>query len=331
MALNKLAIASVSLSLYAGHLLDEKIRTAAQHGYSGIEIVYSDLETYSKSQNIPIHTAAQKINQICNKNNVKTLSLAPFENFEGANSPLETRLQLAKHWLEIARLLKAPYLQVPSIFTNDCSRDAKVITTEMQALADLASATKPTVSIAYEALSWGTNHSTWESALDLVNSVNRPNFGLCMDTFHEATKIWGDPSSPSGKQMYAEERLRDSLRRFVRDCPLEKLFYVQLSDGERFDPPYSVMHPWAVLGEAKEFTWSRHARPFPFESEFGGYLPVGEIARAWIVEMGFKGWVSMEVFDRRLRDGSVSVEAAARRGVESWRKVQAEMEEKPRL
>ncbi|KAJ6057809.1 hypothetical protein N7460_001083 [Penicillium canescens] len=185
----------------------------------------------------------------------------------------------------------------------------------MRALADLASATKPTVSIAYEALSWGTNHSTWESALDLVNSVNRPNFGLCMDTFHEATKIWGDPSSPSGKQMYAEERLRDSLRRFVRDCPLEKLFYVQLSDGERFDPPYSVTHPWAVPGEAKEFTWSRHARPFPFESEFGGYLPIGEIARAWIVEMGFKGWVSMEVFDRRLRDGSVSVETAARRGL----------------
>jgi sugar phosphate isomerase/epimerase len=60
-------------------------------------------------------------------------------------------------------------------------------------------------------------------------------------------------------------------------------------------------------------------------------LPIGEIARAWIVEMGFKGWVSMEVFDRRLRDGSVSVETAARRGIESWRKVQAEMEEKSRL
>ncbi|KAJ5757079.1 uncharacterized protein N7511_007261 [Penicillium nucicola] len=328
---NKLAIASVSLSLYPGHLLDEKIRTAAQHGYSGLEIVYSDLETYSKSQNIPIHTAAQRIHQICNENNIQALSLAPFENFEGANSPLETRLQRAKHWLEIARLLKAPYLQVPSIFTTDCSRDAAVLIHELQALSDLASATEPKVSIAYEALSWGTNHSTWEAALALVNSVQRPNFGLCMDTFHEATKIWGDSASPSGMQMNADERLRDSLRRFVRDCPRDKLFYVQLSDGERFDPPYSAEHPWALSGEAKEFTWSKHARPFPLEKELGGYLPVVEIARAWIVEMGFEGWVSMEVFDRRLRDGSVSVGSAAQRGIESWRKVQAAMEGKPRL
>jgi sugar phosphate isomerase/epimerase len=331
MAPNKLAIASVSLSLYPGHLLDEKIRTAAQYGYSGIEIVYSDLETYAKSQHMLVRTAAQKIHEVCNENNIQALSLAPFENFEGAKSPLESRLQLAKQWLNIARLLRAPYLQVPSTFMTDCSRDAAVITNELQALADLASADQPTISIAYEALSWGTNHSTWESALDLVKSVNRPNFGLCMDTFHEATKIWGDPSSPSGKQMHADERLRDSLARFVRDCPREKLFYVQLSDGERLDPPYSVAHPWALPGEAKEFTWSKHARPFPFEREFGGYLPIGEIARAWIVEMGFHGWVSMEIFDRRLRDGKVSVETAARRGVESWKKVQVAMEEKSKF
>ncbi|KAJ5312941.1 hypothetical protein PENANT_c018G10329 [Penicillium antarcticum] len=137
MAPNKLAIASVSLSLYPGHLLDEKIRTAAQHGYSGIEIVYSDLETCGKSQNISVNTAADKIHQICNKSNIQALSLAPFENFEGANSPLEARLLLAKHWLDIARILKAPYLQISSIFTDDCSRDAAVLTREMQALSDL--------------------------------------------------------------------------------------------------------------------------------------------------------------------------------------------------
>lgn len=131
--------------------------------------------------------------------------------------------------------------------------------------------------------------------------------------------------------MDAETKLRDSLRRFVRDCPREKIFYVQLSDAERFETPYSLAHPWALSGEAKEFTWSKHARPFPLEVEFGAYLPVVEIARAWIVEVGFEGWVSMEVFDRRMRDGKVSPETAARRAVESWRKVQVEMEGKSRL
>jgi sugar phosphate isomerase/epimerase len=56
-----------------------------------------------------------------------------------------------------------------------------------------------------------------------------------------------------------------------------------------------------------------------------------EIARAWIVEVGFEGWVSMEVFDRNMRDGRVSPETAARRGVEAWRKVQIEMESKSRI
>lgn len=44
---NKLAISSLSLSQHPDHSLDDKIRIAAQHGYAGIEVVYSDLETYS--------------------------------------------------------------------------------------------------------------------------------------------------------------------------------------------------------------------------------------------------------------------------------------------
>ncbi|KAJ5927493.1 hypothetical protein N7516_009266 [Penicillium verrucosum] len=319
MAPNKLAIASISLSQYPGHILDDKIRAAAQAGIAGIEIVYNDLLTYSQTANIPIHTAAQRIHTLCQETNIQVLSLAPFENYEGSTTPLKERLSLAAHWLEIARLLHAPYLQVPSIFTADCSRDEKTIISDLQQLSDLASSIKPVVSIAYEPLSWGTNISTWESALSTVERVDRPNFGLCLDTFHEGTR------------MDAEMKLRDSLRRFVRDCPREKIFYVQLSDAERFETPYSLAHPWALAGEAKEFTWSKHARPFPLEVEFGAYLPVVEIARAWIVEVGFEGWVSMEVFDRRMRDGRVSPETAARRAVESWRKVQVEMEGKPRL
>lgn len=325
MAPNNLAISSISISQYPDHTLDNKIRAAAQAGIAGIEIVYSDLETYSKRQNLTLLAAAEKIHHLCLESNLTILALAPFENYEGATSPLEDRLNLAKHWLEVAHTLNATYLQVPSIFTPDCSRDEKTIISELQQLADLCAT--QSISIAYEPLSWGTNCSTWESALDIVTRVDRANFGLCLDTFHEGTRVWGDNASATGVQMDAEAKLRESLRRFVRDCPREKIFYVQLSDAERFDPPYSAVHPWALPGEAKEFTWSKHARPFPLETEFGGYLPVGRIARAWIVEIGFEGWVSMEVFDRRMRDGSISPGMAARRGVESWKKVQVEMED----
>ncbi|KAJ5189819.1 hypothetical protein N7491_008138 [Penicillium cf. griseofulvum] len=330
LAPKKVAISSISLSQYPGHTLDHKVRAASQAGITGIEIVYNDLLTYSKNQNISIQTGAQQIYTLCLETNLQVLSLAPFENYEGSTTPVEERLVLAQHWLELARLLHAPYLQVPSIYTPDCTRDEKTIIADLQQLADRASC-KPIISIAYEPLSWGTNCSTWESALSIVPRVDRPNFGLCLDTFHEGTRLWGDNASPAGMQMDAETKLRESLRRFVRDCPLEKIFYVQLSDAERFEISYSLAHPWALPGEAKEFTWSKHARPFPLEVEFGAYLPVVQIARAWIVEVGFEGWVSMEVFDRRMKDGRVSPETAARRAVESWRKVQAEMECKSRL
>jgi sugar phosphate isomerase/epimerase len=87
---NKLAIPSISISQYPGHLLDKKIRAAASCGFAGIEIVYNDLEMYGKSQNIPIHTAAQKIHTLCQTLDFKVLTLAPFENYEGASTLLDS-------------------------------------------------------------------------------------------------------------------------------------------------------------------------------------------------------------------------------------------------
>ena len=322
---NKLAIATVSLSQHPAHSLDKKVRVAAQHGYAGVEVVYSDLDAYSRAQGTSMLEGAAKIRSICDEIQLEILSLAPFENYEGDPSPLEDRLKRANHWLDIARTLGAPCLQIPSHYGQDCDGDFKVIISDLQRLADLGRSEQPSVSIAYEALSWGTHVSTLQSCFRVVEAVRRPNFGLCLDTFHVVTKVWGDPFSRSGMYENADRELHDTLRRFADECPLEKIFYVQLSDGERFDPPFSKNHPWYLEGEAPQFTWSKHARPFPLEKELGGYMPVCEIARAWIGEMGFTGWVSLEAFDRRMRDENILPEMAAARGIESWRKVQADI------
>ncbi|RJE18901.1 Xylose isomerase-like TIM barrel [Aspergillus sclerotialis] len=325
MVSNKLAIGSLSLGQHPSHSLDLKISTAAQYGYEGIEVVFSDLEAYSKSQKLTMLDGAERIKEICDQAGIKAISLAAFENFEGYNSALKERLQVANQWIEIARRLQAPYLQVPSQYSKDSTSDQKVIISELQRLADLASSKQPVVSIAYEALSWGVNCSTWESSLEVVEAVNRPNFGLCLDTFHVVTKLWADPFAKSGMYPNADKDLHDTLEHFVKECPLGRIFYVQLSDGERFDPPFSKSHPWYLEGEAPQFTWSKYARPFPYETDLGGYMPVSEIARAWIVEKGFKGWVSLETFDRRMRDKDFKVETAAKRGLESWRKVKGKI------
>ncbi|PLB45004.1 4-hydroxyphenylpyruvate dioxygenase [Aspergillus steynii IBT 23096] len=320
---NKQALGSLSLGQHPSHSLDHKIQLTSKYGFTGIEVVFSDLQTYSDKHNISILDGAARIKQLCDANNVEVLALAPFENFEGARSPLSTRLATAKHWLAIARILKAPYVQVPSQFNPDAITDENVIVHELQQLADLGSAETPVVAIAYEYLSWGTYCSTWDTALRLVQLVNRPNFGLCLDTFHELTKLWGSPFETSGKYPSADQDLRDSLQRFKATVPLEKIFYVQLSDGERFDPPFSASHPWYVEGEAPEFTWSKHGRPFPLETSLGGYMPVPEVVKTWVLKTGFQGWISMEVFDRQMRSREFEPETAAIRARESWRKVQA--------
>lgn len=322
---HKLAISTISLGQHPSHTLDRKILAAAQAGYSGVELVFSDLEAYAQSNKFSIFDGAKNIKQLCFKHKVDILALAPFENYEGDRSPLKNRLEKAALWIQVARIIGAPYLQVPSQFKPDAVGDESIVVSELQQLADIGSAESPVVSIAYEALSWGTYYSTWESTVPLAEKVNRSNFGLCLDTFHIDTKLWADPFTPSGKFPDADKALQDTLDRFIKDCPLEKVFYVQLSDGEKFDPPFSKEHPWYLEGEAHQFTWSKHGRPFPGETNLGGYMPVNEIVRAWIIEKGYTGWVSMETFDRRMRDANSKPELAAIRGVESWKRIQKEL------
>lgn len=322
---NKLAISTISLGQHPSHALDHKIKAAAQAGFAGIEVVFSDLEAFSQSQKLPLTDGAKRIKTLCDAVRLEILALAPFENYEGDNSYLRDRLQKAARWIEIARVLHASYLQVPSQFKTDAIGNEDVITSELQQLADLGSSKRPLVSIAYEPLSWGTYYNTWQDSLQLVRAVNRPNFGLCLDTFHIVTKLWADPFAISGKFPNADQKLRQTLDHLVQQCPLDKIFYVQLSDGEKFDPPFSKTHPWYLDGEAPQFTWSKHARPFPLETHLGGYMPVSECVKAWMVEKGFKGWVSLETFDRRMREKDTRPEDAAARGIRSWRNVQLEL------
>ncbi|KAI5242629.1 xylose isomerase-like protein [Aureobasidium subglaciale] len=318
---NKLAIATPSLGLHESHSLDRKIRAASEQGFAGIEIVFGELEKHSRNHCITIDAAARAVRQMCDIHSLEVISLCPFEDFEGSRTSLEARLAKASLWLDIARILGATFIQVPSQFDIRASRAEDVIVRELQQLADLASFGSPVVKIAYEPMSWGICYPTWETALRLANLVDRPNFGICLDTFHIGTRLWGSPLVASGKYLNADAHLADSLRRFVAEFPLEKLFFVQLSDAELLDPPLSTSHPWYVEGEAAEFTWSKHARPFPLENDMGGYLPVAEILKAWVADKGFTGWISFESFDRRMADESYDPKVAAVRARQSWQKI----------
>lgn len=109
-----------------------------------------------------------------------------------------------------------------------------------------------------------------------------------------------------------------------------KIFYIQLSDAARMDPPLSPTHPFYDESMPWHMQWSRNARLFPCEPELGGYLPIGQIVQMWLEEMGWRGWVSMELFNRSMGDkdgeevGGLSGDHAER-GVRSWKTLRKEL------
>lgn len=321
MVCNRLAIASVSLGQHKSHTLPAKIAAAAAAGIQGLEVTWPDLEEYARSSKLEMLDAASQICSICMRQGLQVVSLASFQNFEGQQTSLEGRLCKARQWLKVASRLGAIHLQIPSNYDGSASGDHEVIISDLRHLSDLAADYDPVIKIAYENLAWGTHNYLWQHALEVVQAVNRSNFGLCLDSFHLCVSLWADPFRADGRQPDGPSKLRQSLLTLSRELPLDRLFYLQLSDGELLIPPYSESHPWFDATLAPGHVWSNEARPFPLESEFGGYMPVREVAEAFLVELGFSGWVSLETFDRRMREEDQGPRPSALRADESWRKL----------
>ena len=193
---------------------------------------------------------------------------------------------------------------------------------EFRALAALGLQSGPVISFAYEAIAWGKYVALWEDSLEIVTLVDRANFGLCLDTYHVFARLWVDPRAKSGMLPGGDAAIRATLERFLSDCPIDKLFYVQLSDAEKLDPPLLPGHPAYDDEMDPTAPWCQYGRLFPLEAEFGGLFPMVEITRAWLIDSGWVGWVSMEVFHRDMSNESIGPEVLAERGATSWRRLQ---------
>jgi sugar phosphate isomerase/epimerase len=137
---------------------------------------------------------------------------------------------------------------------------------------------------------------TWKAAWDIVKAVDRPNIGLCLDTFQIAGSEFGDPTTPHGLisnqgfQHKLEMNFKSTLVTLAREVPPEKIYALQISDA--YKPP-APMEEEVINGVSPRARWSKAYRPYPFH---GGYLPVVQVAKA-VLSTGFRGWFSTEVFD----------------------------------
>ncbi|KAK3346859.1 xylose isomerase-like protein [Lasiosphaeria hispida] len=340
----KLAITSISLGrCYAGHSLVDRLDVARSCGYQGIELVYEDLVDVARqlccekspSPADPPSGAAQMaaarvISDMCRERGIEIVCLQPFSQYDGLldRGEHESRLQQLRLWIKLAHVLKTGVIQIPANFlpTNQVTKDPDLIVADLQEVADAGLSADPPINFAYESLCWSTRIDTWERCWEVVQRVGRPNFGICLDTFNIAGRIYADPTIPAGVTANADEAVRRSIQRLVEQVDVSKVFYVQVTDGERLRAPLVSGHPYYDPEQPPRMSWSRNCRLFYGEEDRGAYLPVKEIAQALFHGIGFKGWVSLELFNRRMNDKGASVPVElARRGALSWAKLVEDM------
>lgn len=246
-------IATVCLS----GTLKEKMQACAIAGFDGIEIFEQDLVTSPLSPEDVRKMAADL---------GLTLDLyQPFRDFDGVTDDLlaaNLRRADAKFRL-MSRLGMDTILVCSNVATATIDDDGL----RAKQLADLAGlAGNHGVKVAYEALAWGKHVNDYEHAHRLVEMVDHPSLGTCLDSFHILSRDWD--TAP------------------IEDFNPDKIFFVQVADAPKLSMD--------VL------SWSRHYRVFPGEGQFELAKFMGHVVRA-----GYTGPVSLEVFNDVFRQSDV--------------------------
>ncbi|KAJ6084128.1 hypothetical protein N7486_010928, partial [Penicillium sp. IBT 16267x] len=243
------------------------------------------------------------------------IALNPFRDEDGLKSAQEVdaRLEEAELWCQLCQIMRVPIFQNYVRPGCDSCQYAKT----------WSSSPKVHLRVGYEAPAWGIPKNTWQHIQEVIDLVNLPNVGHCLDTFHIASREAGDPfntASPIRKDGY--NRLQKSLEELKGTVDPRNIVCLHLSDAIVADPEQKG-YPVKELKQPPFMTQSRNCRIFPCEAHLGGTLPAIEVAKA-IFDVGYNGWVSMEVFHTEMFDTRASVpDDWARRGMESWRHVVA--------
>ncbi|EFQ31984.1 xylose isomerase-like TIM barrel [Colletotrichum graminicola M1.001] len=334
---SRLGISTMSLGrCWAGHSFEHKMDMAAKYGYQGIELWHEDL--MDVAEQLPGGAALLEnqlaasgiVKRMCDARNLEIICLQPFMNFEGLVDRQQhaRRVEELRVWIQLAHVLGTDVIQIPSniLPADQVSEDLDLHIADLAEVADIGAASEPPIRFSYESLGWGTRVDTWERCWEVVQRVDRPNFGICLDTFNIAARIFADPEAASGKAPDAEQAVKESIQRLLSAVDVSKIVYVQVVDAERLAEPICKTHPFYNPEQPSRMSWSRNCRLFYGEYSRGAYLPVREISAAIFQGLGFEGWVSFELFNRRMSEEDRDVpEELARRGAVAWTKFVRDM------
>lgn len=275
-------------------------------GFAAIELSFPDILSYGtqhlgrdvdpKDYN-EICSIASKIREECQKRKLEIMMLQPFSNFEGWKEGSDGRkdaFERADGWIRIMQACGTDMLQVGSTDTPGVKLDRARIVSDLRELADMLAVQN--FRLAYENWCWSTHAPDWKDVWEIVKAVDRPNVGLCLDTFQSGGGEWADPTTPSGlledvSKDELDRRFRKSLNDLSNTVPKDRIYLLQISDA--YKPPTPLKTEVNESGMRPRGRWSHDFRPLPYN---GGYLPVAEFTKS-VLKTGFRGWFSYEVFD----------------------------------
>lgn len=253
-------LATVSL----GGPLPAKIRAAADAGFDGIEVCQCDLDATRLTPAQVRESAVAAGLRACLWQPLRDIEAVPpglfAANLERARAAFGTATELGAGTVVVCS-------NTSPAAVNDFGRAAA----QLGELADLAAGSG--IQVAYEALSWGTFVHGYRHAWQLVRAADRPNLGVCLDSFHVLA--------------------RNEDLGYISRIPAEKISAVQLADAP-LRPDLDYVH------------WSRHLRCWPGQGE----LDVAGFTRA-VLAAGYRGPWGLEIFSDKHRDADPVVTAAA--------------------
>ncbi|KAL7621003.1 hypothetical protein AAE478_008315 [Parahypoxylon ruwenzoriense] len=302
------SFATCSIGHKESHTLPLKLKALADAGFDAVELSMPDILAYGKQLdgNEPdprnydaLVEIGRAIRAQAAEHGLKILMLQPFVNFEGWPKDSDERrdaFERARGWIRIMDAVGTDMLQVGSSDSQGISSSLDDRAGDLAELADLCA--QKGFRIAYENWCWATYAPDWRDVWHIVEKAGRPNLGLCLDTFQSAGGEWADPRTRSGlvedggvAREEVRERWERSLEELSRTVPPDKIYLLQISDAYKMDPPLSAEAD--EQGRRPRSRWSHEYRPLPYD---GGYLPVKDFLDA-IFATGFRGWLSIEVFD----------------------------------
>ena len=187
--------------------LSEKLEKIAATGFHGVELYEPDF--------IGFDGTTEDICKLLEAYNLQITVLQPFTDFEGLRGDQRNQaLKRLESKFDLMQSLGTDLLLVCSSCHPESSADRNMILSDLAELSKRAA--KRAFRVAYLAVPWGRHIQTEMQALDLVQEIDSPHFGLALNSLFSLA----DGSKPAR----------------LRDIPGDKVFHVQLSDAPFLEP-----------------------------------------------------------------------------------------------